>query len=74
MILVSLIAITGLLAFFSCFYNRFYVINADDSSAKICRKSIFEYCSLHMIYAINIMTNQGNRLNHFHSSRTFSLV
>ena len=74
MILVSLIATIGLLTFFSRFYNRFCVVKVDYLSAKIGRKSISEYCSLHMIYALNIMTNQGNSLIHFYSSRSFSLV
>ena len=66
MILVSLIATVGLLTFFSWFYNRFYVIDASRPSAKIGRKSIFDYFNLHMIYALNIMTNQGYSLIHFY--------
>ena len=31
------------------------------------KTKIFEFLSLHMIYVINIMTNQGSSLIYFHS-------
>ena len=74
MILVSLIATVGLLTFCSWFYNRFYVIDANCPSAKIGRKSIFHYFSLHMIYALNIMTNQGKSFIYIYSFNSFTLL
>ena len=73
MIFVSLIATVGLLTFFSWFYNRFSVKSAHHPFAKFWRKSVLEYCSLHFIYAINIMTNQGKIIIHFHSFHSFNL-
>lgn len=68
MILVSIIATIGLMTLFSWSYNRFYVGNTDNQHSKITRKTkIFEFLSLHMIYVINIMTNQGSSLIYFHS-------
>ena len=61
MVLVSVIATVGLMTAFSEFYNRFYAEKADNSSlAKFRRTLMLNYFSFHMIYVINIMTNQGN--------------
>ena len=43
-----------------CYNHHFYVINASTISV-IRRKYPFDYFSSHMLYVINIITNQGNK-------------
>ena len=65
MILVSVMATVGMLTFLSWYYNQNFA-NDTNSSVKVHRnKFVFEYFSFNMIYVVNIMTNQGNRIS-FH--------
>ena len=73
MILISVIAVIGMMTLFSTIYFRFYEKSAIPSTKKvenedgkhneklrtIRQKSIYNYFTSHMIYVINIMTNQG---------------
>ena len=61
MILISVVVTVGMMTFISWYYKRFYVNNANTVlSEKIRhRKFTFDYFSFHLIYVINIMTNQG---------------
>ena len=64
MILVSVLVTVGLMTLFSVFYNynHFYAESTDTSQSQhknIRRKLFFDYFGFHMIYVINILTNQG---------------
>ena len=63
MIFVSILATVGLMTFHSWYYGRFDVknVHTDPSVNKVRNKLVFQYFSFHMIYVLNIMTNQGNR-------------
>ena len=74
LILISLFVVVGMMTIFTWFYNRSYKkdlemnainveSNQDDTKpTSLIRNSIFNYFSFHMIYTINILTNQGKLL------------
>ena len=64
MILVCVIAIVGMMTFLSAFYNKhFFQQNANTNlSLQNHQFTAFDYFTFHMVYVINIMTNQGNNL------------
>ncbi|XP_046454085.1 ionotropic receptor 93a-like isoform X2 [Daphnia pulex] len=57
LIFISLFVFVGMMTLFTWFYNRQRWNNL--GSATAIQKSVFNYFSSHMIYVINIMTNQG---------------
>ena len=74
MILISAIAVIGMMTIFSKIYFHYYDKSAIPTTTKVGikgglpneklstvrQKSIYNYFTLHMIYVINILTNQGN--------------
>jgi hypothetical protein len=76
LIFICLFVVVGMMTLFTWFYNRQYRNNLSGTSMEIeannqtdgdmrnywISKSVFSNFSSHMIYVINIMTNQGKKI------------